>query len=130
MQNKDMRLKHIKGYGIAIGLAIILSACGSTQPPMQTIAETRVAVRQAEQIGARDYAPLEIRQARKKLEQAQTLVEEKKYEEAKRLAEEAKVDAELAGAKALSGKAQRAVRELREGIKVLKEEIERNQQDQ
>lgn len=127
MQNIDTRLKNVKGHGIAIGLAILFSACGSTQPPVQTMAETRAAVNQAEQIGARNYAPLEFREANKKLEQARILIGEKKYEEARRMAEQARVDAELAAAKALSGKARRAVRELREGIRVLKEEIERNQ---
>lgn len=128
MKVKDTDTVYAAGYVVALGISILLSSCASTRPPTQTIAETRTAVKQAEQIGAQDFAPLEIREARKKLEKAEALVKIKKYEEAERLAVEARVDAELAQMKALSEKAQRTLQALREGIKALKEEIENNQQ--
>lgn len=111
-------------------LLFVASSCASTKPPTDKLTRTQVAINQAEQVGARDYAPLEIREAKKKLEKAQELIEQKKYEQAARLSDEAEVDAQLAEAKTVSGKAQKAVRELRESIKALKQEIERNQQDQ
>lgn len=83
-------------------------------------------IQQAEQVGADDYAPLELREARRKLESAREAVDEDEFEEAIRLIEQAKVDAELAHMKTLSGKSQMAVRELREGIRILREEIDRN----
>jgi len=109
---------------------LLVGACASTKPPTQELAKTEAALNQAEQVGAKEYAPLEIREARKKLQRAKELSEEKKYEKARRLAERAEVDAELAEAKALSEKAQNAVQQLRESIKMLKQEIQRKQQNQ
>jgi len=108
-----------------IGLGL-LAACGSTNPPSQQLTETQMVIQQAEQLGAEDYAPLEIRDAKIKLGLAREAVEAKEYEKAIRLAEQARVDAELAQIKAQSGKAQEEVAELRESIRVLKAEIERN----
>lgn len=112
------------------GLAVILASCASTRPPMQEIAQSEAVINQADQVGAEEYAPLEIREARKKLQNARELESEEKYEEARRMALRAEVDAELAEAKALSEKAQNAVQQLRESIRLLKEEIERKQQRQ
>ena len=81
-------------------------------------------IEQAEQDGAEEHAPLEIRDAKIKLQQARDAVEEKEYEKAIRLLDHARVDAELAQAKAQSAKSQKAAEELRESIRVLKEELE------
>lgn len=115
-------------YGLILGILFILASCASTKPPTQELARTEAAIDQADQVGAQDYAPLEIREARKKLQQAKELSAEGEHEKAKRLAERAEVDAELAESKALSEKAQSAVRQLRESIRLLKEEINQNQQ--
>jgi uncharacterized protein YqfA (UPF0365 family) len=109
-----------------VGLGL-LTACGSTNPPNQQLTETKMVIQQAEQQGAEDYAPLEIREAKIKLDLANKAVENKDYDKAILLAEQARVDAELAQVKAQSGKAKAAVAELRESIRVLKAEIERNQ---
>lgn len=109
-------------------LAGLATACASSKPPpTDTMARTQAAINQAEQVGARNYAPLQVRDAKKKLDEAKKLVEQKKYGKAKRLAEEAEVDAELAQTKTLSEKAQKAVKELKKSIQTLKEEIARNQ---
>lgn len=115
-------------YGLMLGILFLLASCASTKPPTQELARTEAAIDQADQVGAQDYAPLEIREARKKLQQAKELSAEGEHEKAKRLAERAEVDAELAESKALSEKAQSAVRQLRESIRLLKEEINQNQQ--
>ncbi len=104
-------------------LFFFTGACASMNPPTQQLTETETMIRQADQIGAEDYAPLEIRQARQKLEQARVAYNNEDYKEAARLAEQAKVDAELAQIKTLSGKTQLAVRELRESIRLLEEEL-------
>jgi uncharacterized protein YqfA (UPF0365 family) len=109
-----------------IGLGL-LTACGSTNPPNQQLTETQMVIQQAEQQGAEEYAPLEIREAKIKLNLAREAVADKDYDKAILLAEQARVDAELAQVKAQSTKAKVAVAELRESIRVLKEEIERNQ---
>ncbi|MCH8556674.1 MAG: DUF4398 domain-containing protein [Balneolia bacterium] len=111
---------------ICLGL---LTACGSTNPPTQQLTETQMVIQQAEELGAEDYAPLEIRDARIKLDLAREAVKDEEYDKAIRLAEHARLDAELAQIKARSGKAQKEVAELRESIRVLKSEIERNQRN-
>jgi outer membrane PBP1 activator LpoA protein len=112
---KKLILIVISGY--------FLAACGSTNPPIQQLTETETVINQAEQIGAADYAPLEIREARMKLDRARTAMNNGDHERAELLAEQAKADAELAQIMTLSGKAQLAVTELRESIRILKEEI-------
>ncbi|HKK45593.1 MAG TPA: DUF4398 domain-containing protein [Balneolaceae bacterium] len=94
------------------------------------MARTEAAINQANQVGARDYAPLQLRNARKKYDQAKKLISQKKYDEAKRMAERAQVDAELAEETSLSEKAQNAVKQLKESIKILKQEIQQNQKNQ
>ncbi len=123
--NRMLESKIIVVLYLGIGLA--LTSCASTKPPLQELAQTEAVINQADQVGAEEYAPLEIRQARKKLQRARELEAEEKYDEAKRIAVRAEVDAELAEAKALSEKAQNAVHQLRESIRILKEEIERKQ---
>ncbi len=107
-------------------LALLFGACSSTKPPTQKLTQTEASIRQAEQVGAEEYAPLEIREARKKLEQSKDLVEDEKYEEAKRTADQAMVNAELAQIKSLSAKAQKAVYELKQSIQALQDEIQKN----
>ncbi|WP_421773315.1 DUF4398 domain-containing protein [Gracilimonas sp.] len=107
-------------------LIFIIGACASTKPPSDKLTQVEASIQQAEQVGAENYAPLEIREARKKLDKARELVSKEKYGKAKRTADRAMVDAELAQMKSLSEKAQKAVRELRESIRVLQEEIQNN----
>lgn len=130
MKKSNNKCVRILQQGLLIGMVISFISCASTRPPTEHIARSQSIINQAEQVGAENYAPLEIREARKKLERANELIEEKEYEKAKRMAEQAEVDAELAEAKTLSEKAQKAVRELRESIRIIKEEISRNQNNQ
>lgn len=103
-----------------------MGACASTKPPTQQLTQLETSIKQAEQVGAENYAPLELREARKKLEKAREMVSQEKYEEAELVAEKAMVDAELAQIKTLSSKSQQAVDQLRESIRVLQEEIRKN----
>jgi hypothetical protein len=66
--------------------------------------------------------------ARDKLARANASMVEEKYERALMLAEAAQVDARLAEAKARSTQAGKAATELREGNRVLRQEIERGTQ--
>jgi len=103
----------------------LLTACASNQHLTQQMTETGTVIQQAEQVGAGDYAPLEIREANRKLALARQAFEEKEYDTAERLTEQARVDAELARIKTLSTQSQMAVTELREGIRILEEELNR-----
>lgn len=116
--------RYLKILPVIVGIGLI-TACASTNPPTQQLTETRMVIEQAEQDGAKEYAPLEFRDAGIKLQQARDAVAAENYGKAIRLLEHARVDAELAQIKAVSAKSQEAAAELRESIRVLKEELER-----
>lgn len=121
---------HILLALLCFAIVFFASACATTQPPPTLeLKDSRAALRQAEQVGAREYAPLELRTAEKKLEEAQLASSKGDHERAARLAEQAVVDAELAQITALSAKAQAAVNALNDSIRALREEIQRNQRN-
>lgn len=105
-----------------------ISSCATTEmaAPDTSLAESNI--KQAATAGAQEYAPLALRNAREKLEQARKLVEQEKYKRAHWLTEEAAVDAQLALLKARSAQAKEAVKQLQKAIDTLKEEIENIEQ--
>jgi len=77
----------------------VATACSSVSPPTTQIATAEAAIRQAESVGAVESAPLPMRVAREKLDEAKALVESgdnDRLSRAKRLAEDATVEAQLA----------------------------------
>lgn len=114
---------------LALG-CLVLVGCGSSAPavgPVQpTITSAERATAEAEQAGAAQSAPLELRTARQKIDRAREVLAQGDDRRALRLAEQAAVDAELAEAKARAATAQTAIDEIRATIRVLREEIERN----
>jgi hypothetical protein len=89
------------------------------------MARAGTALEQAEEVGASEYAPLALRNAKKKMEDAQTALAEGKAEKAERLTQQALVDAELAVIAARSAKAQEAAHELQASLRTLREEMQR-----
>jgi predicted nucleic acid-binding Zn-ribbon protein len=78
--------------------------------------------------GSSEYASLDLKTARDKIDQAKTAMrsKDKDYVAAGRLLEEAQVDAELAEAKSKTAKSQKVVAELKKSITTLRDEIQRN----
>jgi hypothetical protein len=113
-----------------LGLAFLtLTACGTTrQPPLSQMALAQSAVERAASAGSSEYASLDLKTARTKIDRAKTAMqsEDKDYITAERLLEEAEVDAELAEAKSKTAKSQKIVAELKESITTLRDEIQRN----
>ena len=117
-----------RAAALAVASAALVG-CGSSQPVVDAVPQTRAAeeaVGEAEQAGAPTHAVAELRTARQKLEQAQAALAADDSFLALRLAEQAEVDAELAEAKSREAVALAAITEVRETIRVLREEIERN----
>lgn len=110
---------------VAIGAAAMLvTACATnTQTAGEPLAES--AIRQAQAAGADTYASLEFDRAKVKMQQARALRQSKDHEQANRLEQQARVDAELAELKARSAKADKAMNELEENMRVLRQELER-----
>ena len=110
---------------IAAFTVLMVSGCASTgDMPREQMAVARAAVDRAAGPAGAD-APLEVSESRNKLERATAAVARKDYDEARRLAEQAEVDANLAEAKSHSVRSNRALQEVREGIRQLREEIGR-----
>ncbi len=111
--------------GSAVLILLTLAGCASTGDlPREQLAVARAAVDRASGPAGAE-APVEVSQARDKLERANSAATRKEYDLARRLAEDAEADANLAEAKSHSVRADRALGEVREGIRQLREEIAR-----
>jgi hypothetical protein len=108
-----------------ISLVFVLGACATTAAPTAQLAVSSAAVARAESAGGTEFASVELRSAREKLDRANAAVAAKNFDGARMLAHEAQVDAQLAQAKAESTKARRAADELTESNRVLRNELER-----
>jgi len=105
--------------------ALTLGGCSSPPKPRTEIALTSTALQNAELAGAREFAPIELRQANDKNSQAQVAMKKEEYEKAKRLSEQALVDAEFARAKSEAEKSRIALEEAQNNIQLLRSEMTR-----
>lgn len=111
---------------VAIAMPLVfVVGCSSVPPPTEAMALARAAVDQAQASDAPELAPVELNEARAKLTRATQALDAKEYEQARRLAQGAEADAQLAQARARSAKSGKAVAELQESIRVLREELNR-----
>jgi Domain of unknown function (DUF4398) len=108
----------------AVALAL-LSACASTPPPTAQMAVGKAAVDRAAGPAAAE-APAELASARDKLAGANAAYAKKDYALARQLAEQAEADATLAEAQSRSVRSSRALTEVRDGIKQLRDEMTRS----
>jgi len=112
--------------GAAIGIAaLLLAACSSGPPPRSEIAVAKSVINDAIVSGAAEGAPAELRSAQEKLDRANAAMTGKDYKRARRLAEEAEADARLALVKEQSVKSQKTAQDLRESVRAVMEEIDR-----
>jgi hypothetical protein len=103
--------------------ALVLAGCAASQPPTALLTRTEEAIARAEESGAKEDAPLELRSAQKKREDAPIALKEKDMDKAQRLVEEALIDAEVAEVAARSSKAQKAVAQIRASIEAMRQEM-------
>lgn len=103
--------------------ALALGACANNVPrPTSTVSQAELAINEAAQTQAPQYAPLPLQKAREKLQQAQQSMAEENYLQARRLAEQALVDAQLAQSVASARQAQNAAQELEQSLQTLRQE--------
>jgi hypothetical protein len=122
-------MKRRTTWNVIIGAAavgVVTAGCSAGQPPRAEIARADVALQRATSTAeAQQYAPLELRKAREKLEEAREAAREGDHERALFLAEEAEVDARLAEAKAQAATAREMAEETRRNIDLLRDEAAR-----
>ena len=110
---------------LCAGLAIAaLAACSSVPPPKEEMAVSRAAVDKASGPAAAE-APAELAAARAKMQQANMAMANKDYGLARQLAEQAEADAALAEARSRSVRASRALTEVQDSIRALREQLPR-----
>jgi hypothetical protein len=119
--------KRILLFWISAPLALtVFAGCSTIGPPKDSLAAADLAVQQANKSKASQYAPLELRKAMDKLDEAKRAMTKEEYTTARRLAEEALVDAQLAEAKAASEDARRVATDVRQSLETLRREAERS----
>jgi hypothetical protein len=106
-------------------LSMLLAlSCSSVEPPHGVVSQADLQVREAEELQASRYAPLELRNAREKLQSAQAAMRAEDYERARWLAEESLADAQLALEKSRSEKVQENVAALNKTVETLQNELD------
>ena len=121
--------KNTKYFAAALmGVALAVSAgCSSLKTPATAdVAVSKAAVDNAAGAGGAEFAPADMTSARDKMALANKAMAAKDYKLAIDLAAQAQADAKLARSKANSAKAQTAADALQDDIRVLREELERN----
>lgn len=122
-QTSDIDL--LKRLG-ALAVATLLAACSSLPPPVEQMAVTRATVERVSSApNAVDAAPVELSQAREKLARAERAMNDKDYVAARRLGAEAEADARVAESRASAMRGERALKEIRDSIRSLQDEINR-----
>ena len=125
IKNKNrILIKH--GTGI-LGTALLLGGCVQDIPPYEELTRSSYVIKEAEEDGARELAPLELRNAQKALDNAKSALTAENYDDARYYARLAELEAENAKATAESLKSQKAADELKESVRVLKQELQRYQ---
>jgi hypothetical protein len=112
---------------VCCGILLLLAAgCSSLKTPATAdVAVSKAAVADAVGAGGAEFAPIQMKSARDKLDLAKQAMVAKDYKRAIELANEAQADAKLAQAKANSAKAQQAAQALQDDIRFLREEVDR-----
>ena len=114
-------------YSLAVGLGLsALNIAGCASPPKAEIAKAELALEYAESAGAQNGAPLEMRDAKKELDEAKVLAKKRDNLGAKRKAEKAQLGAEYAQAVTASKQWQKAVDEIKASQASLKQELDRS----
>lgn len=129
MNNHHSRYTQImRSIGVTAVAAVLVAGCASIPAPTEQIAVSKAAVDSATSAGGNEFAPVQLQSALEKLNAAERAMAKEENLKARQLAEQAQVDAQLAAATARAAKAQKAASELREGNRVLHQEIDRKAQ--
>lgn len=112
-----------RGIPLALaGTLLVLGGCASEPIPREQMAVSRAAVERVSGPAAAE-APVNVAAARDKVARANVAMAEKNYTLARQLAQEAEADATLAEAQARATRSGRALSEVRESLRALQTEL-------
>ncbi len=103
---------------------LVISGCASTGPSA-TLPLARSFLETSQEDRLSEFAPLELRIAQDKVEEAEQAAKAKDHNKAERLSQEALANLKLAEAKAAAKKSQTIAEELERAISTLRQEINR-----
>ena len=110
----------------ALLAAAALGGCASQPKPTAQLVRASTLVSEAEKSEAQHFAAADLQRARDELSGAQAAESDGKYANARRLADRAAADADLASARAASGKAQQSAEQVRHSLDTLKQQLQQN----
>ncbi|MBA4142390.1 MAG: DUF4398 domain-containing protein [Nitrosospira sp.] len=121
------RHKWYRTMGAIAFAALFTAACAGPEKKEvgPQLAVARTAVADAVSAGAPEFAPMELRDAQENLDAAGKAAMAKDYKKAKWLGEKAQMNAQLAIARARSGKAKQAEEAVKESHRALQDEMNR-----
>ena len=111
---------------VALAAASALGGCASAPKPTAQLVRADTLVGQAEKNEAQRYAAADLQRARDELRSARTAESDGKYDNARRLADRAAADADLASARAASGKAEQSAAQVRHSIDTLRQQLQQS----
>lgn len=111
------------GFIVALTAALAVGGCASGPKPTAELVRASTLVNEAEKDQAQRYAAVDLQRARDELSGAQTADSDGKYDRARTLAEKASADADLASARATSGKARESAHEVHRSLDSLRQQV-------
>ena len=111
-------------------MAAVLPAHADKNDSMKAINQAQVLLESAERSGAQQHAPILLQSARDRLAQAKVKHDDRDWVDAEIAAKMSQRDAEVADAKSLHAKAQKAFEDLQTTVNVLRAELERKRSQQ
>jgi hypothetical protein len=123
----DMIIKQHRWLQAAMGMAAAagLAACATSPIPNEKIAVAKASIQHAEQAGAQQLAPVEMKTAQDKLQRAEAAAANHEAQPATVLAEQADIDAQVAEATAQQQRSHKAAVELNASLRDLSRETNR-----
>ena len=103
--------------------SLFLASCAEPRPPDSSFLAAERAIALAVEMGADEYAPVEMRFARSKLAQARTGIEVKDYGAANFLIEQSEISSELAIAQTRAAKKREKLAGLNQANEQLRQEF-------
>lgn len=109
---------------LAVATLLLVTSCASQKPAPGAFDDAERKIEAAAQAGADEHAPVELRFAREKLDEARKGMEYRQYDKAIVLIEQSEINAELAIEKTRTAMVRAQVAEASREVGILREDFE------